>query len=66
MGMLHTHGDAQDFEIRLSKGEFVLVGFDSKSQPLYQLAETLRKPFWGLTADQSRTLHAFSRKGGVK
>lgn len=67
MGMLHSHGNAQDFELRLSKGEFVMVGFDEKSQPLYQLAETLRKPFWGLTLEQSRTLHAFSqRKGGAK
>lgn len=68
MGMTHSHGgSAQDFEIRLSKGEFVLVGFDEKHSPLYMLAETRYKPFWGLTAEQSRTLHAFSqRKGGAK
>ncbi len=66
MGMIHSHGDTQDFEARLSKGEFIRIGFDDKRNPLYMLAETLHKPFRGLSLEQSRILHSLSRKGGGK
>lgn len=64
MGMAYSH-EAQDvariFQIRVSRGEFVQVGVDDQGLPLYIEAESLVKPFEGLSDEASRGLHAFSK-----
>lgn len=72
MGMLHNSGDdtqiARTFQERVRRGEFVEVGKDKYGWPLYMEADTAygSRLFKGLSAETSRTLHAFARKGGAR